>query len=423
MSSRLAINGGSPAKQQPDPPMYPGGMMIDQEEEAAVLEVLRKKRLFRYHGPHTIPSESKVAELEVAFAEHKGTKFAQAVNSGTSALICGLAGIGVGPGDEVIVPAFTWIASAAAVLAVGAVPIVAEVDESLLMDPKDVEQKITPHTKAIMPVHMRGAPCRMDEIMAVARKHKLMVIEDTAQANGASYKGRYCGTIGDVGCYSLQFNKIITAGEGGMVVTNDEEIFKRVCMYQDPIGALKRGIPSEELRYGINFRLAELLGAVALVQLKRLPGLLADMRARKNMLKAGMADIAKRKGIAFREEVDADGDAAICTVFFAESPQVAKNVVNALNAENINASMLYERDQIDYHVYAHWVPIMEQRAWGMGGDPWKWAKRKIEYSHDMCPRSLDLLGRSIHLDCSPLLTNEDVEETLEGLTKVLDALA
>lgn len=423
MSTQLAINGGSPAKQQPDPPMYPGGMQIDHEEEAAVLEVLRSKRLFRYHGPHTFPSESKVAELEVAFAAHKGTKYAQAVNSGTSALICGLAGLGVGPGDEVIVPAYTWIASAAAVLAVGAVPVVAEVDESLLMDPKDAEAKITPYTKAIMPVHMRGAPCRMDELMAVARKHNLMVIEDTAQANGASYKGKYCGTIGDVGCYSLQFNKIITSGEGGMVVTDNEEIFKRVCMYQDPIGAQQRGIPAEELRYGINFRLAELLGAVALVQLKRLPSLLADMRARKNMLKAGMAEIAARKGITFREEVDAEGDAAICTVFFAESPQSAQKIAKALNAENIGASTLYQRDHIDYHVYAHWVPIMAQRAWGMGGDPWKWANRKIEYDHDMCPRSLDLLGRAVHLDCSPLLTNEDVEETIEGLNKVLSVMA
>ncbi len=169
--------------------MYPGGMTIDQEEEAAVLEVLRNKRLYRYNGPHKT-QRIESGELEKAFAEHKGVKYAQAVNSGTSALICGLAGIGVGPGDEVIVPAFTWIASAAAVLAVGAVPIVAEVDESLLMDPNDVEQKITPYTKAIMPVHMRGAPCRMDEILAVAHKHNLSVIEDTAQANGASYKGQ-----------------------------------------------------------------------------------------------------------------------------------------------------------------------------------------------------------------------------------------
>ncbi len=164
--SQLAIDGGIPSKQRPDPPMYPGGMIIDEQEEQAVLEVLRTKRLFRYYGPEKGPS--KVEELEHAFAAQKGSRFALAVTSGTAALVCGLQGIGVGPGDEVIVPAYTWIASATAVLGVGAVPIVAEVDESLLLDPEDVERKITPYTKAIMPVHMRGAPCRMDALMDVA---------------------------------------------------------------------------------------------------------------------------------------------------------------------------------------------------------------------------------------------------------------
>lgn len=418
---KLAINGGAPAKQHPDPPMYPGGMAIDHEEEPAVLEVLRNKHLYRYTGPYK--TASKVEQLEKTFAENKGVRYAQAVNAGTSALICGLAALGIGPGDEVIVPAFTWIASAAAVLAVGAVPVVVEVDESLLMDPHDIEQKITPYTKAIMPVHMRGAPCRMDEILAIARQHNLKVIEDTAQANGASYKGKYCGTLGDVGCFSLQFNKIITAGEGGMVVTNEEAYWQRACMFHDPIGALQRGFATEELRYGINFRMTEIQAAIALVQLSKLENLVRDMRERQSMLKSGMADIAKRKGITFRASNDPDGDAGICTIFFVESPEVAKNVSAALNAENIGAAMLYERDSIDYHVYAHWVPIIEQRAWAAGGDPWKWAKREIKYWHDMCPRSLELLGRAVHLDCSPLLSNEDVEETLEGLDKVLNAVA
>ncbi len=418
---QLAIHGGPPAKQRPDPPMYPGGMAVDHEEEAAVLEVLRNKHLYRYNGP--FKTASKVEQLEKAFAAHKGVHYAQAVNAGTSALICGLAALGVGPGDEVIVPAYTWIASAAAVLAVGAVPVMAEVDESLLLDPTDLETKITPYTKAIMPVHMRGAPCAMDEILAVAHKHNLKVIEDTAQANGANYKGQACGTLGDVGCYSLQFNKIITSGEGGMVVTNQEEVWKRACMYHDPIGALRRGFATEELRYGINFRMSEMQGAIALVQLSKLDGLIGAMQERQKMLKAGMADIAGRKGITFRASNDAAGDAGVCSIFFMESPALAQNVAAALNAENIGASTLYTRDDIDYHVYAHWVPIIEQRAWSAGGDPWKWAQREIKYWHEMCPRSLDLLGRAVHLDCSPLLTNEDVEETIEGLNKVLSTVA
>ncbi len=420
-AQQLAINGGTPAKQQPDPPMYPGGMAIAAEEEAAVLEVLRNKHLFRYHSPHDTPS--KVAELEEAFRQNKGAAYSVAVTSGTAALTCGLHGIGIGPGDEVILPAYTWIASAAAVIAAGGIPIIAEVDETLLMDPTDVAAKITPHTKAIMPVHMRGAPCRMDELMALAREHDLLVIEDVAQANGASYRGQLCGTFGDVGCFSLQFNKIITSGEGGMVITDDEAIWKRANMYHDVIGALNQNFDRDELLCGVNYRMPELLAAVSLVQLGRLDGLLGDMRARKTMLKNGMAAVAERKGITFRELTDPAGDAAIALIFFMPDAESAQTISRALQAENIGASTLYQRDSLDYHVYAHWVPIIDQRSWTADGGPWRWAKREISYDHDMCPRSLDLLGRAVHLNVSPLLNNEDVEETIEGLNRVLETLA
>ncbi|MDE0631321.1 MAG: aminotransferase class I/II-fold pyridoxal phosphate-dependent enzyme, partial [Caldilineaceae bacterium] len=290
-SQKLAIHGGAPAKQNPDPPMYPGGMAIAEEEEAGVLEVLRAKRLFRYYGPGEV--DSKATMLEKAFAEKKGARYSVAVTSGTAALVCGLHGIGIGPGDEVIVPAYTWIASASAVVAAGGIPVIAEVDETLLMDPEDVERKITPYTKAIMPVHMRGAPCPMDALMALANDHGLRVIEDVAQANGGSYKGQPLGTFGDVGCFSLQFNKIITSGEGGMVVTDDELVWKRANMFHDVIGALQLKFNVEELLCGVNFRMPELLAAVALPQLARLDGLIDDMRHRKRMIKAGIADVTE----------------------------------------------------------------------------------------------------------------------------------
>lgn len=419
-SQRLAIQGGAPAKQKPDPPMYPGGMAVAEEEEAGVLEVLRAKRLFRYYGPGE--TASKASQLEAAFAAKKGTDYAVAVTSGTASLVCGLHGIGIGPGDEVIVPAYTWIASASAVVAAGGIPVVAEVDGTLLLDPEDVERKITPYTKAIMPVHMRGAPCRMDALMALAREHDLKVIEDVAQANGGSYQGKPLGSFGDVGCFSLQFNKIITSGEGGMVVTSDESVWKRSNMYHDVIGALQLKYGVDELLCGVNYRMPELLAAVALPQLARLDGLIEDMRQRKKMIKAGIEDVTNRKGIRFREMADADGDTAICTVFFMDSAEKAASAAEALRAENIGAGTLYSPDEIDYHVYAHWVPIINQRAWAEGGGPWRWAKREIEYRQDMCPRSLDLLGRAVHLNVSPLLTNEDVEETVEGLNKVLEEL-
>ena len=418
---RLAIKGGAPAKQNPDPPMYPGGMEIGDEEEQAVLEVLRAKRLFRYYGPGE--ADSKASQLERAFAEKTGARYAVAVTSGTAALVCGLQGIGIGPGDEVIVPAYTWIASASAVVAAGGIPVIAEVDETLLLDPADVKRKISPYTKAIMPVHMRGAACRMDELMALANEHGLKVIEDVAQANGGSYKGQALGTFGDVGCYSLQFNKIITSGEGGMVVTNDESVWKRTNMYHDVIGALRLEFDAAELLCGVNYRMPELLAAVALVQLRRLDGLIDAMRQRKRMLKAGIEDVTRRKGISFRELADPEGDTAIATVFFMDSAAQADAVSQALRAENIGAGTLYRPEGIDYHVYANWLPIINRRTWTNAGGPWRWAQREIEYRPDMCPRSLDLLGRAVHLNVSPLLTNEDVEETVEGLNRVLEVMA
>ena len=423
----LAIEGGEPAISQPLPPMYPGGLRIGREEEEAVLEVLRSKRLFRYYGPN--PGPSQVEELERAFSATMGTTYGVAVASGTAALICGLAGLGIGPGDEVIVPAYTWIATASAVVAVGAVPIMAEVDDSLTLDPVDVERKISPYTRAIIPVHMRGAPCRMDELVAIARQHNLKILEDTAQANGASFRGRRLGSIGDAGAFSLQFNKILTCGEGGMVITDDPAIYQRVLMVHDVVGGLRnpdvliRHIPADEMLPGVNFRMPELLGAVALVQLQRLEGLLAAMRQHKWVLKASLADVAKRKGIQFRTIHDPQGEAAIALVFYMPEARLAHRVTDALNAEGVGAWLLYDPDKADYHVYSHWAPILNQRTWSPNGGPWRAHARKVTYTQDMCPCTLDLLGRAVHLDVSPELTNENVEEVAEALNKVLSALA
>jgi len=417
---RLAIHGGRPARQRPSPPMFPGGNLIDDEEEQSVLETLRARRLFRYYGPN--PGPSKVEQLEVEFARRVGSSHALAVTSGTAALICGLRGIGVGPGDEVILPAYTWIASAAAVLAVGAVPVVAEIDETLTIDPADIERKITPYTRAVMPVHMRGVPCQMSEIQAVARAHNLKIIEDAAQADGASYQGRQVGSIGDVGCFSLQFNKILTSGEGGILVTSDDAAWKRALMFHDVAGGARNGIPADEIIWGINFRMPELLAAVMLVQLRRLDRLLAAMRERKRMLLDGLADVVHRKGAQFQAIPDPAGDASVACILILPDSQAAGRVSQALQAENISTSVLYRHDRSDYHIYAHWTPILQQRTWSEGDGPWRWANREIRYSREMCPRSLDLLGRAVHLDVNPLDSNSDIEETVDGIQRVMEAL-
>lgn len=420
---KSALEGGPPVKQKPDPPMYPGGMAIDAEEEAAVLEVLRNKRLFRFYGPGE--TASKVEALEQAFAEKMGVRHTLAVTSGTAALTCAVHALGIGPGDEVIVPGYTWIASAAAVIAAGAIPIIAEADESLLLDPADVAEKISPYTRAIMPVHMRGAPCRMDALSALAEKHGLAVIEDTAQSDGASYFGKRLGSMGDVGCFSLQFNKLITAGEGGMVATNREDLWHRSLMYHDVIAPMRFDVPPEQYVTGTNYRMPELLGAVALVQLGKLDGLLEAMRTRKRLLKAGMADVARRKGIEFREIIDPDGEAAIALIFFMEDGAAAQRVTDALQAENIGADRIFNPDapRLNYHVYANWLPILEKRTWSPSGGPWRDARRPIEYHAEMCPRTSDLLSRAVHLNVSPLLDNVDIEETIEGLNVVLETVA
>jgi 8-amino-3,8-dideoxy-alpha-D-manno-octulosonate transaminase len=419
-SSGLAIDGGEPAVRAPLPPMYPGGMRIGVEEETAVLEVLRSKRLFRYYGPE--PGPSKVAELEEKFARLMDAPHALALTSGSAALMCALAALGIGPGDEVIVPAYTWIASAEAVMGVGAVPVVAEVDESLTLDPFDVEQRINMHTRAIMPVHMRGAPCNMDALMSVAHRHNLAVVEDVAQADGGNYRGKQLGSIGDFGAFSFQFNKILTSGEGGMLVTQEQRLFHRAVMIHDVVGGQRNQIPEEDIIPGLNFRMSELHGAVMLVQLQRLEGLLRDMRRNKAMLKGAVEGTARQKGVTMRFLHDEEGDTAVSLVFFAPTSERAGQVARAMNAEGAPAFVLYHPERVDYHVYPHWAPVVNKRAWSQNGGPWRAHSRVVQYGTEQCPRSLDLLSRAVHLDISPDLSGENIEELAEAVHKVFSAL-
>jgi 8-amino-3,8-dideoxy-alpha-D-manno-octulosonate transaminase len=418
--TKLAIDGGAPAVTHPLPPMYPGGMRIGADEEKAVLEVLQSKRLFRYYGPYA--GDSKVGKFEKEFAAYTRTSHAVAVSSGSAALVCGLAALGIGPGDEVIVPAYTWIGSAQAAIAVGAVPKLAEIDQSLTLDVADVERTITARTKAVMAVHMRGAPCRMHELVALAQRRGLKVLEDVAQAVGGSFDGQCLGSIGDAGAFSFQFNKIITCGEGGIAITKDAEIYRRIIMYHDGGAAQRNMIPAEKMLNGLNYRMSELHGAIMLVQLRRLQGLLKDMRERKATLKDAIKDVATRKGISFRTINDPEGDTATSLVFFAPTAERAVRIAAALKAEGAGALLVYQPGRVDYHVYTHWTPIMEQRVWSDYGGPWRWHDGEVGYSRDMCPRSLELLGCAIHLDISPDMSRDNVEELADAVVKVFEAL-
>ena len=285
-----------------------------------------------------------------------------AVSSGTAALLCALAGAEIA-GDEVIVPAYTWVASACTVATMGGIPILAEVDETLTLDPRDVVRKITSRTKAILPVHMRGVSANMDELLAIAKRNGLKVIEDVAQAIGGSYRGRPLGGIGNAGCFSLQYHKIITCGEGGLLITSDDQVYKRALMFHDPIAGKTSDFPAEEILLGMNFRMPELTGAVALVQLSRLDGLIRAMRAHKHVIKEGISKSLARCGGFFRTLPDPYGDTAIALIFFMPSGEMAQYVTQALRAENISASSMFPTDQVDYHIYINWAPILEKRTW------------------------------------------------------------
>lgn len=413
----LAINGGEPARKKADPPMFYGGLMIDEKEEQAVLEVLRSKKLFRYYGPYE--TKSKVAEFEKKFAAKAGTQYALGLNSCTSALLVALLASGVQPGDEVIIPAYTFVATAAAVVAANAIPVIAEIDDSFTIDPADVERKITAKTKVILPVHMRGAPCDMDAIMSVAHRHSLKVVEDTAQAYGSSYKGKPLGSFGNAGCFSFQYHKIITAGEGGAIVTDDKAFLNRAKALHDTGANWRKDDTIEDkTQYpvypGFNMRMNELTGAIMLVQMEKGEIMLDAMKRYSVQIKETLRDIP---GIQLRRDNDAEGDNGICVMFIAPSRERALAISAALKAEGIHAGTMGGADVADWHIYCNWRHILARRGNNDSGFPFSLSDRL--YTADMCPKSLDLLRRVMHISISPFYSQEDIDDIIVGLQKVL----
>jgi 8-amino-3,8-dideoxy-alpha-D-manno-octulosonate transaminase len=396
---RLARDGGTPARAAPERPMFPGGMEVGDEELHALERVIRSKNLFRYYGVGDGPQEAVSFERE--FAEHLGAGYALIVNAGSSALICGLVGCGVGRGDEVIVPAYTWNATANAVLATGALPVLAEVDESLTLDPADVEAKLSPRTKAILAVHMRGNAANMAALVELARARGLALVEDVCQAAGASFAGRRLGTFGDAGAFSLQFNKIITTGEGGVLITDRREVYETAIEVHDCAGPVRQGGAPPRFP-GWNFRASELTAAVARVQLRRLDGLLERMRANHARLASAVEQLP---GLTLRRSNDAAGDAGIALIAYAETPALAGEAAAALRAEGVPAVQLYSPEVVDMHFYPFWRPVLDALA--AAGMP----------APD-CPRTLELVERAVHVDVPPQLDERDLEEYELALGKV-----
>jgi 8-amino-3,8-dideoxy-alpha-D-manno-octulosonate transaminase len=336
------------------------------------------------------------------------------VTSGTAALNVSLQALGVGPGDEVIVPAYTFIASVDCVVTSRAIPVFAEMDKSLGMSPEDFEAKITDKTKAVIPAHLQGAPAKMDEIMQIASKHDLRVVEDCAQAVGASYRGKRVGSIGDVGAFSLQLGKLITCGDGGVVATDDDRIDERARRIHDH-GDCRT---SNAILPFISqvYRMSELSGAVSLEQLRKLDTLiLPPLRRMKKRIKASISDI---KGIEFREVPDEEGDAGVSLIFYLPTGDLAAKFRAALNAENISAGGGYRQP-----VYMR-EQILSQRTVTNEGCPFAcpFYGRKIEYREGMCPKTEELISRIVSIRIGPAFTDRDCDDIVEAVHKVARVL-
>jgi len=365
----------------------PGLDLVGDEELAELTDVIRSGRLSRY-GPEDDTFPAKVRSFEEAVEERAVVSHALAVNAGTSALYLALVGLGVGPGDEVIVPGFTYVATISSVVYARALPVLAEVDATFDLDPADVEARITPRTKAIVVVHMLGGPARIDELKALADRHGVALIEDAAQAFGAMHRGRWLGTIGDVGAYSFNEYKTITAGEGGMLVTSDDELYRR-CFAMHDQGQVPDGrglMVGEAPALGLNFRMTEVHGALLVAQLRKLDRIrehLHDNRDRVWTLLKGLP------GIGFRELTDVDGDLATHLVIVFPDAATASAVTEHLDSITL--------DHTGWHVYSQMQHLLDQRTATGRGCPFdcECHGSATRYEVGMLPSTDALLARSM----------------------------
>jgi dTDP-4-amino-4,6-dideoxygalactose transaminase len=330
----------------------PGNDLIDELEVEAVTRVLRSGYLGRY-GPDDDPNfGAEVLTLEQSVAELVGVHHAVAVNSGTSAIWILLSALGIGPGDEVIVPGFTFVASMSSIIYAGATPVLAEIDDTFNLDPVDVEARVTSKTKAILAVHMLGAACDLDALSDIAERHGIMLIEDAAQAFGGSYHGRRLGSIGVGGAYSFNLYKTITCGDGGMLVTDTQDLYERCFALHDQGHLpLRRGAEIGKRPFlGLNLRMNELSAAVLNVQLGKLDRILTTLRSNRTAFQAA---IESTRGVSFRRLVDPAGDIATHLVVILPDATVAAAVARDLGTKTLADS--------GWHVYANMEHLRSRR--------------------------------------------------------------
>jgi len=394
----------------------PGYEIIGDEEKKEVLDVLSKKVLLRYEFDAQREGVYKVAEFEKEFAKYCGVNHALAVSSGTAALKVALTALGIGPGDEVITQGFTFIATWEVIFDTGAIPVFAEIDDTLCLDPNDIASKITPRTRAIMPVHMCGAQASIKEIVKVADSHGIPVLEDTAQACGARLDGKALGSFGKIGAFSFDSVKTITTGEGGMIITDDEELYTRASEYHDHghdhnpnVG---RALEKRNF-IGLNFRMMELQGALGLAQLSKLENvILRRQRENKARIKEALSAIDQ---ITFRKVPDPDGDTATFLIFLLPSAEKAKAFQKAMGEEGVDVVYYYEND---WHYFERWEHLLGSKSVARSGHPFKTesGETRCGYTGQELPKPAEILSRTLTIGIN-IKMDEQIPQIIKAIEK------
>ena len=380
----------------------PGTELFGQEERKEVNDVMETGMLFRYNNDQQRNGMWKAREFEAEAKKITGAKYAHAVSNGSAAIAIALAASGIGTGDEVIVPPFTFIASVEAVLFIGAVPVFAEIDETLCLSAEGIKNAITPKTKGICLVHMCGGMADMDGIMKVVNDHNLILVEDGGQAFAASYKGTCVGLFGKAGSYSFDFFKIATAGEGGIFVTNDEETYKLADAYSDHghshVGNNRGMEPHHVL--GFNYRISELHAAVALAQTRKVPQILKANRR----IKYDMMDIlSKTEGISFVTLPDPSGDSATFLNLLMPDTDTAKRTVDELNKAGIGGFNYWYTNM--YHFINQWDHLKKLST--VSKLPVELVGTSQDYNNLHLPKSQEVVGRLISFGIRCTWTDEE----------------
>jgi 8-amino-3,8-dideoxy-alpha-D-manno-octulosonate transaminase len=393
----------------------PGTELFGAEERKEINDVMQTGILFRYGHDAQRNNHWKAKDFEAEVRKITGAKFAHAMSSGSTAIATALAASGIGAGDEVIVPPFTFIASVEAVLFIGAIPIFAEIDETLCLSAEGIEKALTSKTKGVCLVHMCGGNADMDGIMAVIRKHNLILVEDAGQAFASSYKGTYTGLFGKAGSYSFDFFKIATAGEGGVLVTNDEETYRKADVYSDHghshIGA-KRGM--EEHPYlGFNYRISELHAAIGVAQTRRVPFIKEKNRAHKKFMQQ---QLSKNKHISFARVGDPEGDSATFLNLFLPDTESAKRVVDELNAAGVAGFDYWFLNM--YHFINQWDHLKNLST--VSKLPAEIFNRPQDYNKMQLPKTQEVVGRLISFGVKCAWTEEQMKDLASKISACVD---